>query len=42
MQTTLAFAPKDDDLEEDFFGVPIIVWTPADPDDEGDETPAAA
>lgn len=43
MQTTLAFAPQPSDLEEDFFGVPVIVWAPSDPDGEdGDETPAAA
>jgi hypothetical protein len=42
MQTTLAFAPEPSDLEEDFFGVPIIVWTPADAGDDDDETPAAA
>ncbi len=42
MQTTLAFAPQADDLEEDFFGVPIIVWCPPEDDGQDDETPAAA
>jgi hypothetical protein len=43
MQATLAFAPQAHDLEEDFFGVPIIVWAPPDSGGEDDdETPAAA
>lgn len=43
MLTTLAFAPDRADLEEFFFDVPVIVWTP--PETEGeddDDTPVAA
>lgn len=42
MQTTLAFAPQPIDLEEDFFGTPIIVWAPPEPEGEDDDTPVAA
>jgi hypothetical protein len=26
MSPTLAFSPSPEDFEEDFFGVPVIVW----------------
>jgi hypothetical protein len=25
---TIAFAPRPKDLDEDFFGVPVLTWTP--------------
>jgi hypothetical protein len=43
MPTTLAFAPDRADLEEFFFDVPVIVWTPPETDEEDDDdTPVAA
>lgn len=29
MQSTLAFAPTDEDLEADFFDLPILAYTPS-------------
>ncbi|MES2916938.1 MAG: hypothetical protein V4753_17655 [Pseudomonadota bacterium] len=34
LQTTLAFAPAPDDLEEVFFDAPVIAFAPADRDIE--------
>lgn len=37
VQTTLAFAPVPEDLEEVFFDAPIIAFAPAERDDEESE-----
>lgn len=37
LQTTLAFAPAPEDLDEVFFDIPVIASTPAERDDEESE-----
>lgn len=37
LQTTLAFAPTPEDLEEVYFDTPVIVFTPTKRDDEESE-----
>ncbi|WP_374426577.1 hypothetical protein [Tabrizicola sp.] len=37
LQTTLAFAPAPEDLEEVFFDAPVIAFAPPDRDDEESE-----
>ncbi|MDP3195743.1 hypothetical protein [Tabrizicola sp.] len=37
LQTTLAFAPAPDDLEEVFFDAPVIAFAPTKPDEEESE-----
>ena len=37
MPTTLAFFPQPDDLEEDFFGIPVLSWS--DPTPPSPESP---
>ena len=39
MPTTLAFLPYPEDFEEDFFGVPVLVWS--DPTPPSPESPSA-
>ena len=37
MQTTLAFVPRPEDLEEVYFDAPVLTWAAAAPDDEESE-----
>ncbi len=37
LQTTLAFAPAPDDLEEIYFDAPVVTFAPPVPDDEESE-----
>ena len=37
LQTTLAFAPEPEDLDEVYFDVPIVAFAPVMPDDEESE-----
>ncbi|NHB77184.1 hypothetical protein [Rhodobacter calidifons] len=37
LQTTLAFAPAPDDLDEVYFDAPIIAFAPSDREDEESE-----
>lgn len=39
MLTTLAFFPLPEDLDDDLFGVPVLVWT--DPTPPSQESPTA-
>ena len=39
MPTTLAFRPQLEDFEEDFFGIPVLVWS--DPTPPSPEYPSA-
>jgi hypothetical protein len=41
MPTTLAFFPLPEDLDDDFFGVPVLSWSAPDATPPSPESPSA-
>lgn len=41
MPTTLAFRPRPEDIDEDFFGIPVLSWSDAGATPPSPEPPSA-